>query len=800
MLKNYLKVALRNLWKRKAQTLINVLGLSLGVASAIVIFLIVRYELSFDRFHEKVDRVYRVVTDFAGPDGQGGGNSGVPRPLPEALQQDFADYMARVVPVEAYEAHRRVRVRDETLFLDEMIAYTEPGYLQLFDFPLLEGNPGKVLSLPNEVIITQSLAQKLFGRSSDVLGEVVNLNDMHELKVTGVLADLPKPTDLSFEMLISFSTIARNRPEDDEWDSFNSAFQLYVLLQESTSAKALQAQLTNYLKQHIPHTDGWDSFLRLQPLTSVHFEGKYGGIPHRKAPHAILNGLMGLGAILVLLACINFINLATAVSTRRSKEIGVRKVVGSSRKQIMVYFLGEALLVTVLATTLALGLAELGLMQLRQLYSHLTEVQLSMDASLLLFLLTLTLVVMLLAGGYPALVLSRFHPVQMFKTYLHAPQRNRFTVRRALVVFQFFVAQLFIVSVLVVGQQLQYLLEAPLGFNREAILTLDFPDSDAQKQQRFKQQLQSHTAVEALSLSRATAISQSMYGTRYGYDGANPEEGQDNMVNLQFADQDYFSTYQIPLLAGEVYSPADSGSGFIANEAFMREVGASAPEEVIGHYVSLSNGLEFPIVGVVGDYHTNTFSSTIPPLLISNVSTYYQSLSVKVNLRQAGEVIEALQQVWQESYPEFAFHYRFLDDAIESYYAEYQRLLSLTQLFSGIAIAIGCLGLYGLVLFMAEQRTKEIGIRKVLGASIQQLLALFSGEFLKLVLIAFCLAGPLAYYLMQQWLQSFEYRINMGVTIFAGCLIITLLLVMLTVGYRATRAALANPVDSLRDE
>nr|WKN37790.1 ABC transporter permease [Tunicatimonas sp. TK19036] len=797
MLKNYLKVALRNLWKRKAQTLINVLGLSLGLASAIVIFLIVRYELSFDRFHTKVDRVYRIVTDFKSPDGEGG-NSGVPRPLPEALRQDFPDVFAQIVPVEEYQNHRRVKVGDKTLFLDEMIAYTETGYLQLFDFPLLEGNAEKALSLPNEVLITQAVAQTLFGRSSDVVGEVINLNDMYELKVAGVLADLPAQTDLAFEMLISFSTIVRNRLEDEEWDNYNSAFQVYALLNEKTSPGDLQAQLTNYLSSYTADSDGWDAFLRLQPLTSIHHEGKYGGVPHRKAPHAILNGLLGLGAILVLLACINFINLATAVSTRRSKEIGVRKVVGSSRRQIAGYFLGEAFLVTVLATALALGLAEVSLIQLQHLYDYLQNVHLVIDLSLMLFLLILVLVVTLLAGGYPALLLSRFRPVQMFKTYLHAPQRNRLTVRRILVVFQFFAAQLFIVSVLVVGQQLQYLLEAPLGFNRQAILTLNFPDDDPQKQQRFKQTLQNHTGVEALSLSGHTAISQSRMATLIGYDGKS-KEGSEDFAYYQFADADYFTTHQMTFLAGGTYPPSDSGSGFVANEAFVREVGATSPEEVIGKYVAM-NDLALPIVGVVADYHTYTFDSQIPPLLITNYSPGYHYLNLKVNMVQADAVVKQLQQSWQESYPEFEFHYRFLDEALEGFYANYQRLLSLTQLFSGIAIAIGCLGLYGLVLFMAEQRTKEIGIRKVLGASVQQLLMLFSGEFLKLVLIAFCLAAPLAYFMMRQWLQSFEYRISIGLTIFVGCLLITLLLVMVTVGYRATRAALANPVDSLRNE
>ncbi|MEM9829177.1 MAG: ABC transporter permease [Bacteroidota bacterium] len=796
MIRNYLTVALRNLWKRKAQTLINVFSLSLGLASAIIIFLIVHHELSFDRFHAKADQIYRIVTDFQAPDSDFG-NVGVPRPLPEALKMDFPDVIAEVVPVEIYQDHKRVQVNEKTIFLDETIAYTKPEYFQLFDFPIQEGNPATVLDQPNEVMITASLGKKLFGRSTNLVGEVIALNDQPELQVVGVLADLPERTDLKFEMLLSFSTIDRNRDVDGEWDSFNSAFQVFVLLDSAASPDALQAQLTPYLGNHITESDGYESFLQLQPLSSIHFATKYGG-PYRTVSRDILMGLALLGVILILLACINFINLATAVSRQRSKEIGVRKIVGSSRRQVVVYFLGEAFFVTLIAVSLALGSAELGLIQLRIMYPFMEPVKVTLSVSLIAFLLLLTGGVTLLAGFYPALVLSRFQPVHLVNRYGIMLRRRRITVRQVLVVFQFVIAQAFIIGVIIVGKQLQYMLEAPLGFNREAIVTVDFPDRGTPEQQRIKTTLQSHTGVNNLSLSMFPAISRSMIANSIGYDGV-PEEDSNVGANIQLADDDYFATYEMDFMAGAPYTPADSGSGFVVNESFLKEVDATSPDEILGKYV-VWRDLELPIVGVISDYHTRTFGDEIPPLLITNFSPNYQYLNIKVNLSQTETVVEQLQQLWQEAYPEFPFAYRFLDDAIAGYYREHQRLLLLTQLFSGIAIAIGCLGLYGLVLFMAEQRTKEVGIRKVLGASVQQLLALFSKEFLKLVIIAFCLAVPLAYFLMQQWLQSFVYRINIGFGVFAGCLLITLLLVIITVGYRSTQAALANPVDSLRNE
>ena len=800
MLRNYFKISLRNLWRRKTHSLINVVGLAIGLASAIVIFLIVRYELSFDQFHTQADRIYRVVSDTYGPNGEEGGNTGVPHPLPDALRQDFADDIMTVVPVERYQSHQRIEVNDKTIFADGAMAYTESAYLQIFDVLLREGNPRTALALPNTALISASLSHALFGRSQDIQGEIIKLDDTHELKVTGVLAEPLGPSDFAFDLLISFTTIARNRPVDTQWDYLNSAFQAFVLLCPETSPEALQSQLRRYLDQY--HTNEEDSkpgtSLYLQPLSAIHHEGKYAGFPYRKATSFQLGGLSLLAVLLIGLACINFINLTTAVSARRTKEIGVRKVVGSSRRQIMFYFLGEALLVTLLATVLALGLAELGLLRLQRWYEYLQEIHLSLDASAVAFLLLLVLGTTLLAGGYLALVLSRFQPVSMLKAHPTAsPQRHR-SLRSGLVVFQFFVTQLFILSVLTVGQQLQYLMEAPLGFNQEAVLTVSFPDGNPQRQKYIKQALQGHTGVQSLSRSMFTAISQSMSATTIGYDGTDPEESELSTW-YQFADADYFDTHRMTLLAGDVYLPSDSGSGFVANEAFLHEVGATSPEEIIGKYIRL-NDLELPVVGVVADYHTNTFDQKIPPLLITNYSPRYQHLSLKVNMAQSAAVIERLAHVWQESYAEFPLEYRFLDQAIARFYRSHQRLLALIQLFSGIAILIGCLGLYGLVMFMAEQRTKEIGIRKVLGASVQQLLTLFSGQFIKLVIVAFCLAAPLAYFLITAWLEGFAYRIQINGWMFVGCLLLSLLLVMLTVGYRSLRAAMTNPVNALRDE
>jgi len=792
MLSNFFTIALRNLWKHRTQSLINVLGLSIGLASSIIIFFIVEHELGFDKFHTHADHIYRIVTNFENSEF---GNAGVPRPLPEALEEDFGSLLEAVVPVETYSGHKLIQRENQSFLINELVAFVEPDYLKVFDFPLLEGNPQKILELPNEVVITASLSQKLFGRTADVLGEIITLDSAHLLKVSGVLADLPEQTDLAYQMLISWNTIPRNREADQEWDSFNSAFQTFVLLNTESSAEILQASLTNYVAQHVEQTDGYEASLYLQPLSSVHFEGKYGGVPHRKMPKKFITALILLATLLIILACINFINLATAISTQRAKEVGIRKTLGSSRQQIIFQFLGEAFVVTVLAVLLALGLAELGLIQLRKVYTHLSPVSISFNIFTVAFLLLLVLTVTNLAGLYPGWLLSRFRPIHMFQKTILGRGKLRFSLRQGLVVFQFFIAQVFIIGVLIVAQQLNFLKTAPLGFDQEAILTVALKDKNARHRELFASELHAEPGIRQMTFSALTAISQSMWGNSYTIEGQEAEKA----ANLQFADQHFFTTHGMTFLAGSVYTPSDSGSGFVVNEAFLKDNGWQHAEQAIGQYVSVRN-LELPIVGIVADYHTRDFSAEIPPLIITNYSPEYFNLSIKVDMQKVTNILGKLEEIWEQTYPEYAFEYAFLDERVDQFYRDYERNFSLAQLFAGMAILISCLGLYGLVMFMGQQKVKEIGIRKVLGATVKNILSIFSLAFTKLVILAFLLAAPLAYYLMQRWLSYFAYRIEVGLVTFTASLLLTLLLVLFTVGYQSLLAARANPVDSLRNE
>ena len=795
MIKNSLTVTLRNLWKNRSHTLINVLGLALGIASSIVIYFIVSFELSYDNFHEKGDRIYRLTfsSEFQGKVYY---NNTVPEPLPEAFLQDFADDIEEVLVLE--QTGGKIIVDDQTTFVGESKAFTENAYFSFFDLPLVAGNPKTALQKPNEVVLSQSLYQKFFGTEQYDLGKelVFDVADTtYLLKVVGILTDLPENTDFQNEFLVSYST--KPLAQRSGWKSMFSNFNAFVLLPEDVSPAELSNRFTDFLKKYRDEEDveKYKSSLRLQPLSEMHYDGRYAGFPHRKMPKFMLSGLIVLAVLLVVLACVNFVNLATAVSGKRAKEIGVRKTLGSSRRQIVFSFLSEAFLVTVLATVLAFGLAELGLLQLKKLYAHLQPVDIHFGLGSLVFSFLLITLVANLAGFYPAWLLSRFRPIQALNANTSTVRGRRFSLRHGLVIFQFFISQVFVVCVIVIAQQLDYLKNAPLGFDQEAVLTVDLRGSNGQTRERFEAALSEESAVKHHTFSSASAISQSVSIAGYSVDGQETEQ----QVNLHYADHRFFDTHNMKLLAGSTPIPSDSGSGFIANESFVKDLGLDQPGQALGKYITVGK-MDLPIVGVVPDYHTQDFSAKIPPLLITNRSSNYDNLSVKVDMAQVQTVIDKLEQVWEITYPEYDFRYEFLDERVARFYQDYDRTFSLAQLFAGVAILISCLGLYGLVMFMAERRTKEVGIRKVLGASVQQIVGLFSKEFVKLIVIAFMLAAPLSYYLMQQWLRSFAYTIDIDGFTFAASLAAILAIVLLTVSYQSIKAAVANPVDSLRDE
>ena len=802
MLTNYFKTTFRNLWKHKSHTLINVLGLSLGITACLVIFLVLRFELSFDAFHPQADHIYRIVSTFPQQSTMRY-QTGVPRPLPAAFRQDFSEE-AEALVIEEYFNWNLAKVGEKTVELKETdngglpVAFTENAYFSFFNFPLLAGDAQQVLQEPNEVVITQSVAEKLFPDIAAAMGSVINLDDSMDLKVAGVMADLPTNTDFPFEMLVSYSTLGRNQTTDQqEWGSRSSSFQVFARLSENVTPAQIEGQLSSFLVKYAGEDNAEGVQMSLQPLADLHVSADFPNFRYRSIPRTLIWGIGLVGLLIILTACVNFINLSTALATQRAKEVGVRKVLGSTRGQLVTQFLAEAALMTLLATVLALVLTELSLTQLNRM-SQYASIGLEFSLTVVLFLIGLVILVTLLAGLYPAWVLTRFQPVQALKNQISSRVNRRFSLREGLIVFQFGITQMLIIGTIAIAYQMHYIKTTSLGFDQKAVVVMEFQENTPQDLQRMRNGIAHYPGVENFSFSLSPAMSGDYWTSSFKIAGDTSEVDREALRLM--TDEHYLATYGIKLIAGEGLVSSDTTNRFVVNEAFVRSLGYDSPEAILGTFMSFGGEQEFPITGVVQDYHAHSLEETIEPLVMSSNSNMFRRLNIKINMQQASSVIAHLEQVWKEVYPEAPFDYQFQDEMMAEFYQSYTQTFSLMQVFAGVSILIGCLGLYGLVTFMAERKTKEIGVRKVLGASVLNILAIFSQEFTKLILMAFVIAAPLAYFAMRGWLQNFAYKIDLGVGIFLWGVLATLVIALATVSYRSVRAALANPVDSLRNE
>ncbi len=798
MLRNYWKTAIRTLWKHKSFTFINVLGLSLGITCSLLLFLLIRYLLSFDTFHTNRDNIYRIVRETV-RQGNTDHTPGVPIPLPDAFRTDFPE--VEKVIFTSYFRQGLITIdqggESRNITENEGLAYVEPTFLEVFDRTILAGDPLSALNQPNQAVISQSLVQKYFGNDSqpeEVVGRSITLNKETELLITAVMEDHPKNTDFPFTLIISYATVKDDMLENGGWNSVSSDDQCYLLLAEAQSHASVEAQLPTFLEKYEESDDGEQVTLSLQSLRDLHYDTRYSGYSFQNIPRDVILGLGLIALFLMVIACINFINLTTAVSVKRSKEVGIRKTLGGTRNQLIRQFLGETAIITVFSTLLALGLAELTLLKVNPALELELNINLLTDAVLIVALLLTVIGVSLLSGLYPALVLSRFIPTEALKNKLARQATRGITLRKGLVVFQFVIAQAFIVGTLVMVSQMQYISEIDLGFTKDAILTVELPEDDKEAKKTLRNELLNISGVEKVSLSFSSPTSNSVSVTSFTIED-NPDIYYTQVKNV---DQHYIDIYGLKLLAGTGLSDVDTVSRLVVNEAFLRMTGVATPEEAVGKQIEIW-GKEIPIVGVMKDFHTESLSNPIEATVLIDGS-FYRQADIMVNMASMPQTLPDIEERWSAFYPEYAFDYQFLDEAIAESYRSVRALSIILSIASAIVIFIGCLGLYGLITFMAEQKTKEVGVRKVLGASIASIIRLFSAEFIKLVVIAFVIAAPIAYFTMDGWLQNFEYKIDLSVSIFLAGIGVTLIIALLSVSYRSIKAALANPVDSLRNE
>jgi len=819
MIKNYFKIAFRGFWKHKLFTLINIIGLSIGISAAVVIYLIVHFDFTFDKFHKDGDHIYRVVTNYSFQ-GEAGNNSGVCGPLTIAMKTQVSGVETTAPFYTLYQPNILIQGKGDVprkFMNQDNVVLADQQYFKLFNYKWLAGSSVNALKEPNTVVLTSEQAKKYFPTLSydQMIGKFITYDTL-KTTVTGIVQTIKENTDFNFHDFISYSTNENNKAvkdqlQLDQWSNTNSASQLFIKLSPKTSVANVEKQINALLKKNSKETKGNSQDFRLQPLSDLHFNADYGNFDGgRVASKTTLYGLLAIAIFLLVLGCINFVNLTTAQATQRAKEIGIRKTMGSSRRQLVFQFLSETLLITLIAVIISVVLTPIIL----KLFADFIPAGITTDffgqPGLIVFLIILTIVVSLLSGFYPAILLSGYKPVLVLKNQAatnSSKTRNAY-LRKSLTVTQFIIAQFFIMATMLVSKQIYYALHKDLGFKKDAILIINTPWKSRQSNQKqvFLNKLHSIPQIAMISLGSDAPSSPATRSTEAIYKNGKQEIKTD--VQQKFGDENYLKIYNIKLLAGRNLRAGDTTSGLIINENYSKVLGFKTPGQAIGNMLSYNgNGKNMQIIGVVADFHQKSLHTPIKPLaiLISNQYYYNGTFHIALKPETAGgnewqKAIGTMSVYWKESYPDDDFDYKFFDESIAKFYESEQHTSTLLAWATGLSIFISCLGLLGLAIYTTNQRTKEIGVRKVLGASVAQIVTLLSTEMVLLIVLAFAIVTPLAWYAMNKWMQSFADRTPISWWIFvlsgAGMLITA----VFTSSFQTVKAAVANPVKSLRSE
>jgi putative ABC transport system permease protein len=799
MLKNYLKTALRNFARHKGNSIVNIAGLVVGFAAFLLIALVIQYEESFDNFHANRDDIYRVVRIGKNPVNREY-RTGVPFPVTINLRREYPQLKTAAAIFGDNNVQIRIKAADGSIlkkFKEQHVFTTEPQFFQMFNFPLAVGNINNALEQPNCALLTKDVASKYFGDWKKAMGQMISIYGL-DITVKGILENPPTNTDFPLAVVVSYATLMKSVDMND-WGSISDENYCLLQLNSGSSKAQFNRLLTNFVDTHIrPVNPGYD--LALEPLSEIHFDDRYGNFNGRTFSKDLILAIGLIGLFLLIIACANFINLTTAQAINRAREVGVRKVLGGNRAQLIFQFLGETGITTLLALITSIIIVFGCLPFLNNLLEIHLPISILYSLRFILFMICTLAVVTFLSGFYPAVVLSGFKSVNVLKSSITARSKGT-SFRRVLVVFQFIIAQVLIIGTLVVASQMEYFRNADLGFAKEAIINATFPGDSASrtKSDLLQSELIKIPGVSKVSFSTFAPSAEGGWYTDLRTTNNHSKTNPDMVVCMKPADTGFFRLYNLPLVAGRVYFPSDTMREFMVNETLVRDLGIRNPAEAIGKLIKV-NGTTLPIVGVIKDFHIYSLRDPIGPVVMTTMKDQYRLANIKVNVRYPGKIIDAMQSVWNKYFPEYVFEYSFLDQSIANYYKQENQLSQLYQIFASIAIFISCLGLYGLISFMVVRRKKEIGIRKVLGAPVKDIVILLSKEFTILVSIAFLISSPLAWYYMHQWLQAYTYHINFGPWFFVATILISVCITWLTVGYTAIKAAVSNPVKNLRPE
>jgi putative ABC transport system permease protein len=800
MLKNYLTIALRNISRHKGYTFLNVSGLAVGIASCILIFFFIRNELSYDTYHQDADRLYRVAIDIQSKaDNRVFAQTGAP--LVSALKKDFPQ-VEQAVQLWRWNS-LLVKYGEEKSFYEDNFFLTTPEIFQVFTIPLIKGDPRTALSRPNTVVMAEETARKYFG-NEEAVGKTITVNK-NEYEVTGVIAKLPHNSHLKLNMLTSLATLEKEEWVQDVMTNWHSTmFLTYIKAKPSIDMAQFNKQIATTANAYVGDLIkewGVNYAYFLQPVKDIHLHSNLSG--EAEVPGSAINVyILSVVAILILLiACLNYINLTTAQAANRAKEVGVRKVVGASRTPLIFQFIAESLLLTIAALLLAIGVVYIVHPLFEQLSGQTIAFSQVITPLFITSLIAATLLLGVLSAAYPALFLSSFRPVSVLKGKLSMGAKGS-TLRQVLVVCQFTISLMLIVGTMMVYRQLNFMKNENLGFAKEQVVVLPLRGGASIKDnyEQIKNEFTSHAPIAEATAS-ASVPGRGVDNFSISLLGETDDRGQ-SMYYL-FVDFDFLKLYNIAVVAGRAFNKnlaSDAETAFMINEKAVRAFGWASAEEAIGKKLSTGFGRDGEIIGVYKDFHYRSLQAPVEPLVMAVNAERFKHISLKVQTNEVAATMAFVENKWKELFPNHPFEYFFLDEEFNKQYAADEKIGRTFLVFTSIAICVACLGLFGLATFTAQQRTKEIGVRKVLGASVPNIVLLLSKDFTKLVFIAFLIATPLSYVLIGKWLENFASRINIGWEAFIVAGIGVLLIALLTVSYQSIKAALMNPVKSLRNE
>jgi putative ABC transport system permease protein len=815
MIINNLRVIIRRLGRQKLNTALHTIGLTLGISVCLLIGLFLRHELSFDAYHANADRIYRVNTVMS-DQGEMRYDFSSPAPLANALRAEIPELeqVARVQP----DRGNVIEINPQKRFEQDNVLLAEPAFLNIFDIEVLQGNGHEALRNPFQALLTETTAKKFFG-NEDPIGKTFKCKNEYTFTVAGIVRDQPGNTHLPFTMLLSFAENI-NFPGCDtspmSWGTVSGG-STFVVLPENLKPGDLATRLQDIYDRNINEMADMPEWLRFHPkmqdLDRIHLEPQWqGGGAWVKAVNPTWLWFFGsIGLAVLGLACVNFINLSTAQAIQRSREVAVRKSIGAQRGQLVAQFLGEALLLATLAGVLSVGVATAALPELNDLLDKKISFDLLQSLGLLGGLFGGVLLTGLLAGLYPAWALSRYQPATALKTGAATAGDSRSAgLRKGLVVTQFMLSVGLLAALIIMSRQMQYFRNKNIGFDRENTVIVQIPE--VEKQGVFAAELSKIPAVSDVTFFSTPPSHESHWGTVMSHVGQNDPAAK--KVTLIWADDHFGKMFNLKLLAGRLSEPNDTtylsnprpdgniSPLAVVNEKLVKEMGFASPEDALGKRLWIGMRGYWPeIVGVVADFNTASLHEDVNPTLITAVPRFQQQGGIKISANSdIPATLAAIEAVWSKTFPTGVVNTEFLDDNIQAFYLAETRLFHLFQIFTGLAILISCLGLFGLAAFSAEQRTKEIGIRKVMGASVAGITVLLTKDFLKLVVVAIVAASPMVYWAMSKWLADFAYRIELQWWMFALAGVAAVVIAFLTVSFQSIRAALANPVESLRSE